>query len=532
MTDTKKTKQPNFVLFITDQHRADHLGCYGNPVVQTPNIDRLAAGGIAFDKFYVATPVCMPNRASLVTGRMPSANGARHNGIPLSVDSVTFVDLLRAAGYRTALVGKSHIQNMTGRPSVPPSSPNPDFTDPPEGLQNAVARDMTGPAYQREASPQWLADPDREIELPFYGFDHVRLCSNHGDQVSGHYTAWLRDKGGDASQLVGPDNALPDQQYGAPQAWRTKVPEELYPTSYIAEEAVGYLQDHISQDTDAPFFLKVSFPDPHHPFTPPGHYWGMYDPNDVAVPATFDDKIDNPMPRVPELAQALRNEHKNPMAVLRVNEFEAQSAIALNYGMITMIDDAVGRIVAQLKALGLDDNTVVMFTSDHGDFMGDRGVLFKFGMHYQELIRVPFVWCDPDRGDGGTRSERVCGTIDISASVLARAGLNPYFGMQGISVFDETRAHLGMIVEDYTANYVLDPRAGAHFASLVTDRWRVTHYESSDWGELYDLREDPEERNNLWDDISAAADKAVLHEQMVRQLLILRDKPMAPPGRA
>ena len=172
--DTNETKQPNFVLIMTDQHRADHLGCYGNPIVSTPHLDALAAAGVAFDKFYVATPVCMPNRASLMTGRMPSANGARHNGIPLSVDSVTFVDLLRAAGYRTALVGKSHIQNMTGRPSAPPSSANPEFADPPEGLKNAVSRDMTGPAYQRESLSAWKADPDRDIELPHYGFDHVR----------------------------------------------------------------------------------------------------------------------------------------------------------------------------------------------------------------------------------------------------------------------------------------------------------------------------------------------------------------------
>ncbi|NNE84603.1 MAG: sulfatase-like hydrolase/transferase [Alphaproteobacteria bacterium] len=532
MSDAQKSPQPNFVLIMTDQHRADHLGCYGNPVVKTTNIDALAAGGVAFDKFYVATPVCMPNRAALMTGRMPSANGARHNGFPLSTDSVTFVDLLKAAGYRTALVGKSHIQNMTGRPSLPPSPLNPDFIDPPEELQNAVARDMTGPAYQRESLAAWKADPDREIETPHYGFDHVRLVSGHGDLVEGHYTAWLRDKGGDAAELVGPDNALPDQQYSAPQAWRTKVPEELYPTSYIAEEALAYLQNHSAENADEPFFLKVSFPDPHHPFTPPGHYWGMYDPGDVAPPATFDNKIDDPLPRVPELAQALLNEHKNPMALHKVSEFEAQSAIALNYGMITMIDDAVGRIVAQLKALGLDDNTVILFTSDHGDFMGDRGVLFKFGMHYQELIRVPLVWRDPQRGDGGSRSARVSGTIDIAASVLARAGLNPYFGMQGINVFDDTREHLGMMVEDYTANYVLDPRAGAHFSSLVTDRWRMSHYETSDWGELYDLQEDPQERHNLWDDASAAADKARLHEIMVRELLILRDKPMAPPGRA
>ena len=109
-------KRPNFILFINDQHRHDYLGCYGHPVVKTPNIDSIAARGVAFDEFYVASPVCMPNRATLMTGRMPSVHGVRSNGIPLSRDAVTFVDLLRAAGYDTALIGKSHLQNFTGRP--------------------------------------------------------------------------------------------------------------------------------------------------------------------------------------------------------------------------------------------------------------------------------------------------------------------------------------------------------------------------------------------------------------------------------
>ena len=517
---------------MTDQHRADHLGCYGNDIVQTPNIDKLAAGGVTFDRFYVATPVCMPNRACLMTGRMPSANGARHNGLPLSTDSITFVDLLKAAGYRTALIGKSHIQNMTGRPSAPPSSVNPERTDPPPGLQNAVARDMTGAEYQRESSQAWIDDPDREIELPFYGFDHARICSNHGDQVQGHYTAWLRDKGGNAAELTGPQNALPDQQYDAPQGWRTAVPEELYPTNYIAGESLSYLQDHKANHADQPFFLKVSFPDPHHPFTPPGKYWGMYSPDDIPNPLTFDDKIDEPLPPVPELAMALRNENENPMALRKVSEFEARSAIALNYGMITMVDDAIGRIVAELAALDLDDDTVIMFTSDHGDFMGDRGVLFKFGMHYQELIRVPFIWRDSKSPIRDVRSQRLAGTVDIAATILARAGLNPYFGMQGIDMFDQSQSHLGMMVEDYTINYVLDPRLGVHFTSMITDRWRLTRYANADWGELYDLENDPQERVNLWDNPSVATDKAGVLELMVRQLLILRDKPFAPPGRA
>ena len=113
-------KQPNFLLIITDQQRADHLGCYGNPIVKTPNIDRLATRGTKFDHFYVATPICMPNRATLMTGRMPSLHGARQNGIPLSLNATTFVEIMRSAGYQTALFGKCHLQSISGAaPTVP-----------------------------------------------------------------------------------------------------------------------------------------------------------------------------------------------------------------------------------------------------------------------------------------------------------------------------------------------------------------------------------------------------------------------------
>src|SRR5215831_10203127 len=108
------TTRPNFLLFITDQQRADHIGCYGNPVVQTPNINRLAENGARFDRFYVATPICMPNRATLMTGRMPSLHGARQNGIPLSLTATTFVDIMRAGGYHTVLIGKCHLQSISG----------------------------------------------------------------------------------------------------------------------------------------------------------------------------------------------------------------------------------------------------------------------------------------------------------------------------------------------------------------------------------------------------------------------------------
>src|ERR1051325_11127577 len=132
------SKGRNFLFIITDQHRADHLGCYGNSVVRTPNIDRLARNGARFERFHVATPICMPNRATLMTGLMPSLHGARQNGIPLPLTATTFVDILRAAGYATALVGKCHLQSINGNaPVVGMPKPEPRLAPPPAELREA-----------------------------------------------------------------------------------------------------------------------------------------------------------------------------------------------------------------------------------------------------------------------------------------------------------------------------------------------------------------------------------------------------------
>ena len=165
------TKHPNFLLIITDQQRADHLGCYGNSVVQTPNIDGLAAAGTRFDRFYVATPICMPNRATLMTGRMPSLHGARQNGIPLSLTATTFVDILRAAGYDTVLVGKSHLQSINGTPPVigmPQSNLN--RIAPPEHLREAVKSINEQGRYDQELPSTWERDPEFEPMDPLLRF--------------------------------------------------------------------------------------------------------------------------------------------------------------------------------------------------------------------------------------------------------------------------------------------------------------------------------------------------------------------------
>src|SRR5262252_2141377 len=153
-------ERPNFLFFIADQLRADHLGCYGNRIIRTPAIDSLAARGVAFDRFYVASPVCQPNRATLMTGRMPSLHGVRYTGISLSLDANTFVDLFRAAGWRTALIGKSHLQNMTGMPTVVDrSAPPQGYAPPPAGFDEAEKNDLADPAYEQENGQEWDRDP-------------------------------------------------------------------------------------------------------------------------------------------------------------------------------------------------------------------------------------------------------------------------------------------------------------------------------------------------------------------------------------
>ena len=227
-------KRPNFLLFITDQHRADFLGCYGHPVLRTPHIDSIAAKGTAFDKFYVASPVCMPNRSSLMTCRMPSVHGVRSNGIPLSMSSVTFVDLLREAGYRTALIGKSHLQNFTSwQPIVKRPAPREGYHEPPPELAQALRHDLAGKKYEQETPEYWNAK-DARVVTPFYGFDHVTLVRAHGDEPGGDYDRWLEARDPKAKSLLGPKNSLP-HGYKVPQAYRTAIPEELYATSFLGE---------------------------------------------------------------------------------------------------------------------------------------------------------------------------------------------------------------------------------------------------------------------------------------------------------
>jgi arylsulfatase A-like enzyme len=510
--------RPNFLLIITDQQRADHLGAYGNPIVRTPHIDSLARGGFRAERFYVATPICMPNRATLMTGRMPSLHGVRHNGIELSLEETTFVDVLREAGYRTALVGKGHLQNITGAPAQWPPDPS-----------DRLARDARrrGPGrYGQELGSTWEKDPGHELSLPYYGFETVDLSIRHADQQYGHWRRWLRTQTKEADQLIGPEHAIPAPEFELTrcrQAWRTRVPEELYPTSWITERTIATLRDCAKDDR--PFFIQCSYPDPHHPFTPPGKYWSLYSPDEVPPPPSFGAAHRGLPPHVRWL-QTERDSGKavkNTQALFACSEREAREAIALNYGSISMIDDGVGRLLAELRRLGQADDTVVIFTSDHGDFLGDHQLLLKGPIHYTGLVRTPFMWKDPAISTSRASSALV-GAVDFAPTVLARAGVAAFNGIQGASLLpliagDVETVRDELLIEEEGQRLYLGFSGRVRMRSLVTARHRLSLYDGVPWGELYDLGEDPQEAINLWDDAGAKKLRGEMIERLARAML-------------
>lgn len=522
--------RPSFLLFVTDQHRADHLGCEGDALVRTPHIDALAARGARFAQCHVATPICQPNRASLMTGRLPSAHGLTMNGRELSHAELTFVEQLRQAGWRTALAGKAHLQNIT---DVPPRWPAPG-----ERRSADARRPHPGPLGQEQAG-RWEADPHFDLGLPYYGFEQVALTIGHADEQHGHWRRWLRRQLPDADRLIGPDHAIPTPGLALGrlrQAWRTRVPEALYPSAYIAEQACAML-DGFAQ-SDQPFFLQCSFPDPHHPFTPPGRFWDLFRPEDMPLPATFDAPLHDAPPAIAWLREQRRSnpDFRPGYGAFACTPQEAREALALNHGSLACIDEAVGRVMARLQALGLDDQTVVIFTADHGELLGDRGLMFKGGLHYSALTRVPFIWRDPDRLRPQV-VQALAQTTDIAATVLARAGLQAPNGMQGRSLLPvldglETRVRDALLVEEESqrADFGMDRRV--RMRTLRDHRHRLTVYDGQSWGELYDLQADPQETHNLWNDPAARSVRGELMERLLRLMLEHSDTSPYPTASA
>ena len=487
------------VLFIcTDQHRADHVGFGGNDVVRTPNLDALAARGTVFDRTYVANPVCMPNRSSILTGRLPSAHGVVFNDRSLAWGSNTFVRRLSDAGFRTQHIGKAHIQVHAARLFV-------------DDDDNPVGWDRERPNWDGlESMARYLEGDPGPVE-DFYGFDQAEFCLGHGAAVGGHHRLWALDRGFDpASTGPGPDAPALTRSEHWWQVFKPAYDEGVHSTEFVTSRSVAFIES-AAQDPE-PWFLFASYPDPHHPFTPPGDWFDRHDPADMVLPDSFHDPVDH----LPEFLRDMSADAgaRGPM---RISAEALRDAMAAQYGSIEMIDDGVGRMLAALDQSGQLDDTIIVFTADHGDMFGDHGFMLKGGFLFEGTTRVPLVIARP--GATGERSSSLTSSLDIGSTILELVGVDSFTGVQGVSLaplLDDPGATVRdhVLIEEDVPDYGLWSNAvPEHSRTIVTSDARMTRYSTGE-GELYDLAADRGERTNLFD----AADGLDLRHTMTDQL--------------
>ena len=332
--------------------------------------------------------------------------------------------------------------------------------------------------------------------------------------MTGHYEDWLRDQGHEPKP--GAQNAEKLSEVGAPQAYKPNVPEDLYPTTFVAEQTMEKLSAFAA--SGEPFFLQCSFPDPHHPFTPPGKYWDMYDPNDITLPESFRQPGEDAIPPLRVLWEAFNSGQlpKRFSHQFVTGEAQAREIIARNYGQIAMVDDAIGKILVKVDELGLDQNTVVCFVSDHGEYLGDHGLFLKGPFQYQSVIRTPFLWRDPNPNYNQGRQDAIGSSIDLATTILGRADLQPFNGVQGVDLFNNHPKHRDYAYIEHTNQFVycgFDDIISVH--TYVDRQWRLSVWQGCEWGELYNLAEDPHELNNLWSDDTYNAKKTDLLIRLV-----------------
>ncbi|MCG7408521.1 arylsulfatase [Paenibacillus sp. ACRRX] len=387
-TSSDSSQRPNVLLITVDQMRFDCLSIAGHPVVETPNLDELARTGVRFDRAYSATPTCVPARAAIFTGQSQRTHGrvGYQDGVPWNYDT-TLPGELAKAGYHTQCVGKMHV--YPARRLL--------------GFHNVVLHD----GYLHHNRNR----------------SHV-AAKDHYDQVD-DYLNWLRERvpGADLTDLGLDCNAST-----VARPWH--LPEMLHPTNWTVTQSIDFLR---RRDPDKPFFLWMSFVRPHPPFDPPQAYLDLYADAEFQAPVVGDwADGDDAM-----------QEGLNPVTFRgKVPQRRLKQAMAAYYALITHIDHQIGRFLQVLNEYGELNNTIIMFTSDHGELLGDHH-LFRKSMPYEGSTRVPFIVNDPGGWLGlkqGAVLSEVIEMRDIMPSLLEAASVPIPSSVDGQSIWKLARA--------------------------------------------------------------------------------------------
>ena len=480
------------ILFVTtDQQRYDALGCNGGRIARTPVIDGLAAQGLRYERAHPQNVVCMPSRATILTGQHVRRHGVWMNGVPLPAEAPTVAGVLHDAGYRTGLFGKAHFE-----PFLDP------FLRFPENRMG-VTRATT--------------DDGR----PHRGFEHMEFAG-HGAAGLVHYSGWLREHHPEHMAGFYPVldmtlevSAEGGGDTGAPQVGHNPVPRDVYHTDWVADRAIAWL-DGIGGDED--WFCWLSFPDPHHPWNPPASELHRISWRDLDLPdgypvdaaereAILDAKgahwrrwYDGDLVSNYEAPARWVPSTLTPDQVREVN--------AMAHIQNELVDDALGRVLATVEGRGWGDDLDVVFTTDHGEFQGDFGLLFKGPYHVDALMRLPLVWRPaPSSTVSAAVVTTPVGLLDLAPTFCRIAGIEVPGWMDGLPLplsddLGGMHGRRGVLTE---WDSVHPNGTEVHLQSVFLDDLLYTRYEAGTChdgteGELYDLAEDPLQRVNLWSD--------------------------------
>jgi len=478
--------RPNILFITSDQQHWNTIGAF-NREVSTPNLDRLVREGTTFSRAYCPNPTCTPTRASIITGQYPSQHGAWTLGTKLLEDRRVVGDDLQAAGYRTALIGKAHFQPLKGTDEYPSLESYP------------VLQDLE--FWER-------------FNEPFYGFERAELVRNHTNEahVGQHYAIWLEQQGcANWRDYFLPPTGTMDA--GVRHAWA--LPEKYHYNAWIAERTNALLTEY--QASGDSFFLWASFPDPHPPYLVPAPWDTMYDPDALTIPEAAPGEHDRNPPHfgltqqrdpdfsyLKETGQEIHGYHSHLLP-----ERERKQLVATYYGMVSMLDKYVGAILDRLDELGLADDTIVVFTTDHGHFFGQHGLQAKGGFMYEDLIKVPFLVRYPGKVPAGCVSDAFQSLVDLAPTFLSFAGIPVPHGMTGV---DQSKVWLQRqsAARDHILCEFRHEPTTIHQKTYVDRRYKITVYYNQTYGEMFDLEEDPNELVNLWDSPAHAALKSEL----------------------
>ncbi len=444
--------KPNIILFITDQQRADSISALGCPWMITPNLDRLVKEGTSFTKCYTTSPVCVAARSSLFTGYYPHSTGVFTNFQPWEP---TWVQQLADTGYHCVNMGKMHI--------------NP--------------YDKLGGFHQRY--------PIENKDRPLFLDEHERAWHDEWDKAlhtrkltkPSRYTRLQDD---------------PDYFKKAQGCYPWELDADMHSDNFLGDMVQWWLEE---RESTAPLFLQIGFPGPHPPYDPDPQYLSMYDNADIPVPELTDKELEAQPDTVKNLRKDMKRLNIDSIAWKDKPTKEDMLKIRKHYAAnVTMIDEKIGQIMGTLDQKGYLENSIIIFTSDHGDALGDHGCIQKWNM-YESSVNVPLIFWSPKYVPAGKISDELVQLFDIAPTLLEKTDVSVPDSWEAESLWPVINAESGgrdVVYSELARDHI--QRTSEYIIMRRDKEYKLVWYSGDHYGELYDINNDPGEIRNLWED--------------------------------